>query len=402
MDLTFLTYISNKDRIKVLEDIKQYNKHYELFKFAKDTKTGLFILPNSYDPKNNTLICSDIKCLKKVMCCSRWSNKNHSYIKFFRHYPSKEKNKCENFMLISKDKEKLNDIGKIITTLENIHTSAINIIYHYLLAKKTIIINTICVFNYKDFCSTTNTTNIYLEDGDILKKEYSFKWQNNDYRADIAILDKNNNLKYIIEVAHTHLTQEHKRPDNIFWCEINASSVCDEVVKREEKVSRTDFNAKKEIHIISYYCIKKTHCIKCYEENLRLKIIDDQRAINILQIEMRQQELKEEKQIKLKFFCKYKQLLREKYETVARVKEEKEEKHRVFVQKIFKKVIIEKQLICSCCNKDIVSKGYKWFYIENKKSNIVICMMCYYTIDTYNFKNLYSELYDKEYKRLNS
>ena len=44
--------------------------------------------------------------------------------------------------------------------------------------------------------------------------EYGFKYNGSQKFADVAIIDKNDNLFYIIEVCNTHKTEGKNRPPN--------------------------------------------------------------------------------------------------------------------------------------------------------------------------------------------
>lgn len=377
MDLETLKKIleNDNDRKLIIKNIDQYNKNNELFKFAKDINTGLFILASSSD-KKSILECPNIKCKKSIISVIR-NNLNGSKTCYFKHKNSTE---CENYMIKAKDKDESDE--KIKESLERIHDKAIEIIYNNLLAKKPININKICDFNYW-MCTTLKTKIINLEDGDTVKKEYSFTWENNNYRADIAILDNNKQLKYIIEVAHTHKTEEHKRPNNIFWCEVWAGCVLNEVKKRAHTMARVDFNPELEPEIISYNCLKTVYCKGCMEENIRLKKNNDDVAIEKLRIVKENMENK--------------------------IKKDNAEKERMIKTNEIKQQIMDRNLNCASCNKQIDKPGFKWLHInfENDcfskyiKSNIVVCKYCFdwkYIGDS--FKSKHPELYLKEYNRI--
>jgi hypothetical protein len=110
-------------------------------------------------------------------------------LKYFRH---KHKTSCQNYD-ISRKKLLPTDEKGIKETLEEIHNRTIDLIYNYLLSKKIITIQNICNFNYS-ICDT-------FRSNDIIEKEYSFNWNGNNYRADLAILDINNDIKHIIEIC---------------------------------------------------------------------------------------------------------------------------------------------------------------------------------------------------------
>lgn len=391
MDIDTLNNIleNDSDRKLIINNLDIFNKNYELFKFAKDLTTGLFITASTSKNFFN-LQCPNPKCNKKVITCIRLNTDDipTTHLKHSRGKNTDPLNECENYMPKPKDKDLENDKIKIKKKLDEIHYKAREITFNNLLAGKTIDINKICDYDY-DVCDTKQTYIIKKEEGDTVKKEYSFNWEDNDYRADIAILDKDNNLKYIIEIAHTHKTEEHKRPDNIFWCEISAICVMKHDIKQNIIISRTDYNKDLEPERIIFNCLRKHYCVSCMEENIRLKKIEDDEAIAKMKEEAIMKELKEAKEA---------------------------EEARIALQSAKElKIFEERKLICTHCNNKIVNRGFKRVYIkfENDfflkylKSNIIICKKCYekdYTLYSTFRETPYSlnnpELYLNEYKRI--
>ena len=86
---------------------------------------------------------------------------------------------------------------------------------------------------------------------DIIKKDYSFVYENKQRYADLAIVNKNNEIKYIIEICDTHVTHEFKRPKNIEWFELKAKDIVDD--------------HKKKKYQFEFRCIRKIECNNCLE-----------------------------------------------------------------------------------------------------------------------------------------
>ena len=55
------------------------------------------------------------------------------------------------------------------------------------------------------------------------REEVAFHYNNSKKVADVALVDDNSNPIFIIEIVHTHSTNEADRPNNIPWVELNAS-----------------------------------------------------------------------------------------------------------------------------------------------------------------------------------
>jgi hypothetical protein len=355
----------------VVKYVNNFRGEYIYTMFAININGDKYIFASSAC-KDDNHICPE--CLKKVVYCVYTKRQGKDDIKlleplpYFRH--DKNIDNCKNYGYSNEKKIKEDDFDKIKETLEQIHNSAIKMICIYLENKKVITVNKICNFTERNNnCSFEKSTLIKLEDSDIIKTEYYFTW-NNNYRADIAILDKNNILKCIIEVCHTHKTEEFKRPDNIFWCDLRASDIlfC---------------NKHKLLYEVN--CLRNHQCDNCVIEIKRLQIIDNEKKEAI--------RIKREQQCLLAI-------------------KEKEEREAMIIEKENKKILVSKYLIdknisCYCCTSQITKFNYKWIYIiyndENYKSDIVICYDCYmnkFKVKGLSFKNTYPEIYNKELKKI--
>ena len=91
-----------------------------------------------------------------------------------------------------------------------------------------------------------------------VKIEHRFQCNNNLQIADIAVVDENDEIKYIFEIYYTHKTKNNKRPEP--WFEINANDL----------ISNNDIlNLSNEINID---CIREEKCQKCIEYDIQNKI----------------------------------------------------------------------------------------------------------------------------------
>ena len=346
------------DSSTIIDDINDYRANLLFFKVAKNTDNNLYILAENADKKFNTE-CPE--CKTKVIMCILTEREGEP-LKYFRH---KHKTSCQNYD-ISRKKLLPTDEKGIKETLEEIHNRTIDLIYNYLLSKKIITIQNICNFNYS-ICDTFRSNDITLSKGDIIEKEYSFNWNGNNYKADLAILDKNNDIKHIIEICHTHSTEEVEKPDNIQWCEIRSFEILHKTRNNKPYV----FNN-----------LRKKYCETCISENLRKQQADNERIMELIRAKEAQEAYdKKEKE--------------EKAEKVAKIKE-----------KVFQ-YLIDKNIKCFCCDSQITTFDYKCVYIsyndKSYKSDITICLHCYlnnFLCKRLTFKNTYPAIYKKELKKI--
>ena len=346
------------DYSNILDNINNYRENFLFFKVARNIDNNLYILADSSDKKFNTE-CPE--CKKEVITCIL-TEREDDPLKYFRH---KHKTDCQNYN-ITKKKLLPTDEKGIKETLEEIHNRTIDLIYNYLLSKKIITIQNICDFNYS-ICDTFRSNDITLSKGDIIEKEYSFNWNGNNYRADLAILDKNNAIKHIIEICHTHRTEEEKRPDDIQWCEIRSFEILYKTRNNKPYV----FNN-----------LRKKYCETCISENLR-----KQQADNEIIMELIRNQIIEEQQ------------------NAAYEKEVAEKKEKI--KTATTKYLIDKNINCLCCDSQITTFDYKCVYIpyndKSYKSDITICVDCYlnkFLCKRSTFKHTYSAIYKKELKKI--
>jgi len=81
-----------------------------------------------------------------------------------------------------------------------------------------------------------NDNNIDLDDleykdGDNVQIEYSFKFNDKDYRADVAVVN-DEKIRYIFEIKHTSLTCEEDRPEP--WFEFTTKEILEKCIVDEE------------------------------------------------------------------------------------------------------------------------------------------------------------------------
>jgi hypothetical protein len=187
-------------------------------------------------------------------------------------------------------------------------------------------------------CNTTNITNISNMNG-IIKTEYAFTYNKHNYRADIAIIDKND-IKYMIEVKYTHKTEECRRYGD--WCEIDAQ----DTLLQLNSTNIDNINLK---------CLRQKTCNQCLmgKEDVR----------RIQQHEKERQQREKERQ-------------QERKEWEQRRKQQ-EEKRRLFEEK-----------------KMLLNKIKTYTSIFNQSN--VLCIHTIIKYDLLNYMTTYD--YHKEYK----
>ena len=356
-----------KNCIYTDDEIKHFYDENVKKKFAQNIENELFITPENA-LQNFNLICP--RCKTTVLKRFRSDTNVHYYKHEKIPVINPEKGYYCNYynfeLNLKKDKTSNNEEKR----LSIIHSEAIELIYFHLINKNSILVKKLCDFNY-DCCDIKELNKIKLEEDDDIKKEYHFKWNENNFVADLAILNKNKDIKIIIEVLHTHKTDESKRPNNIYWCELNAFQII------------RNLNYLKKIKETNFVCLRKLECNMCIDENKRKQIEDDeiyqeyQRILEIAQIEEN-----------------------EKYTKQLQIKKANELIKKQELIEILKK----RNLICKCCNLQITKYHFKWLYIQDVKTTVVICYGCYidYNIvyDSSNFKKTFFEIYHKEHSRL--
>ena len=362
--------MEEKKRIYTDNEIKNFYYENVFKRFAQNIQNGLFITPENVLPDFD-LICP--KCKTPVLKRFR-SDTNIHYYKHEKLPINLETGRfCDYYnseINFKKDKSQNNEEKK----LSKIHSEAIELIYSHLNNKNDIIVEKICDFNY-DCCEIKETKIIKLDEGDNIKKEHHFKWNGNNYFADLAILGKNKDIKIIIEVCHTHKTDESKRPDCIYWCELRSFQII-----RNLSYCKTNKDN-------NFVCLRKLKCNTCIDENKKKQTEDDeiyqelQRILEIAQIEENEEYIK-----KLK------------------IEEKLKKQQNLIKEQESAKLLAKRNLICKCCNLQITNHHFKWLYIQNIKTNVVICYDCYIDYNIHyvssNFRKLFPTSYYKEYRKL--
>ena len=105
------------------------------------------------------------------------------------------------------------------------------------------------------------------------KEEHRFDYNNSKCSADVALVD-NDNILLIVEILHTHKTDEEKRPEP--WVEVNAKDVINQI---NETGSITHINCMRQ----------RTICESCVKKAL-------EREQKALEREQKEKEIKEEYQ----------------------------------------------------------------------------------------------------------
>lgn len=259
----------------------EYNKlvKNELsLKYVTNVDTGLHILPV------NARKGDKLKCYR---CEERAEKRESIYNLHFCKHTLNDKN-CNYY---SNKMEKLNlstaSQRRKDEARTEIHKKAIELLCHHLKNGNEIIIYTKCNESekYPDICKYKKITNeIKLEEGDIVKSEYGFKLNPDDeYNkyADIAILNKNNEMKKIIEICNTHATDAKDRPTNITWFELDAFDTIEKIIGGND----------------SFECIKPWTCKSCCDERTRQQIQDDKEKREMEELRIKYAKENEERRL---------------------------------------------------------------------------------------------------------
>ena len=171
---------------------------------AYDKETRIFVLPGKAS-KDNQYICPDPGCGKDVVLC-----KGKVVKPYFRH------NRIDSCVYFSHPGE------------SQIHIQAKLLLKHVLEASDV---------KWNRTCSTCGTKDEYLLprlEGDKVELEKRFQYKNRDKIADVAIITQGNQhipafdldksyMLFIIEICHTHSTDEMDRPEP--WLEVKAKTI---------------------------------------------------------------------------------------------------------------------------------------------------------------------------------
>ena len=205
------------------------------------------------------------------------------------------------------------------------HLQAKYIIKDLLNAKEYITINQKC-----DTCKKTYIYNEFNTLEGHADVEQSFKHNNHNYRADVALLN-NNKISHIFEILNTSRTDEEKRPEP--WFELDCN----------------DILALKDIYVLT--CKRDYKCMRCKTRSEKSKIIMDESEIrgiiirdemhsflhnnNMFKSEMQKIEdkkikfKKELNEIESEYFYKYNQIKYECDEKLCKIHERFNQKKEV-------------------------------------------------------------------------
>ena len=195
---------------------------------AINKTTNEYIYPKIAN-KNDNHIC--FECNRDVILC-----KGNIRIPYFRH---KSDNRCDVYTNPSETQ---------------IHKDAKMLIKKIIEDNKDIIISRLC-----NNCKTQKNHIFTQKNKDLtVKLEYSFEY-NGRKIADVACIDKSNNIYCIFEIYNTHKTIETSRPEP--WFEINAKELISEINKNTEQ--------------LTINCLRNIVCDQCINIELKKKELEN-------------------------------------------------------------------------------------------------------------------------------
>jgi hypothetical protein len=249
-------------------------KKEDSLKYLTNVDTGLHVLPVNARKEDNS------KCYRCEVPATKCSNGYKDWAKHIKNYKNccYYSNKMENINLKTVSNRRKEEART------EIHKKAIELLVNYLSNGNEIIINTNCNESYKNICLSGYRTNIKLEEGDKAKPEFVFKLNPNDTsykKADIAIINKNNEMKMIIEICNTHSTDAKARPTNIPWFELDAFDTIDKIIAGDNV----------------FDCIKCWTCKCCCDERTRRQIEDDKNKREREELRIKYDEEKEQRRL---------------------------------------------------------------------------------------------------------
>jgi len=182
--------------------------------------------------------CCDEKCrLPMVLCCVD-TDTIYQKFPYARHFPSHST--CSVYNKKENNGERLHDncVELVCRLLETNNVSLV-------------ISRDCCNINCKKFKQIVIT-----KDNCKIVKEKKLEPPYDKFRADIALIDENDNIKQIIEIYNTHPTSDMVRPSYIDWVELKVEQFID-------KQSMDEFN---NTNTVLLKCSRKYMCLACTRE----------------------------------------------------------------------------------------------------------------------------------------
>ena len=287
-------------------------KYERFYKYALEVDTGYYVIAK-YARKDKQNRCP--KCNKECIVCDGEIKE-----KYIRH-KVKVKGECDYF-----------DAGLIITEknkytpkVRNLfHNASIVYLQNFLNKGYKLIITKKCKFKYK--CENI-VKEIKLEDGDSVKVEKSFYLNGVIKRGDLCILDKNENIKIILEIFDTHRTDENDRPNDIEWYELDVNDIMEY------------YDDDGDYDVIKLNCNRYYVCYPC--ENHRQEILKQQEEEYKQRQKQKEEYEQRQKQKKLKELERIKQ--KEEYEQRQKEKELEQKQEEEYKQRQKQKELEQKQ-----------------------------------------------------------
>lgn len=173
-----------------------------------------------------------------------------------------------------------------------IHKDAKNLLYSLLKSKTLIDITRTCVYckglyHISGLYKGNTITHHYYEHG-TPKIEHSFKYNNSNKRADVALLSHNHIDNVIFEICHKHSTRECDRPDP--WFEFDALTLINDVN------SQIQFNFPVSLHCLRQpFNNHECSCFKLRKRQQEEEILHEEEQLH-LAIELYKKKLLEQEE----------------------------------------------------------------------------------------------------------
>ena len=228
-----------------------------------------------------------------------------------------------------------------------------------------------------------NSSSYYCDNTEAIL-EHQFLYNNKRCKADVALVEPNNNIKCIFEICYKNKTEEDNRPDP--WFEIDAESF----------ILLVDSHAKMDIddgfpNVLQIPCIRKYTCDYCVNKEISIREKERERLQSLALKELtRLQELEirlhddanmknelcrmrneDQRMIEIQLKLKLKRE-EERLEEETRLKKiqlESEKERRRYLKKLD-----EEEKICSMCKINYCKCDSPNFVIN--KHNVTICATC--------------------------